>query len=123
MPTYEYRCPECGQYASHFHAFDQSSTPHQCARCHMYPIDKIVSNFSIAAPMQDHFNTAVNKPISSMRTLKAELNRKSEELTERTGIPHNYQPVDLRDKEGLGVTDEGLDSTYARQTATGEREV
>lgn len=26
--------------------------------------------------------------------------------------PVNYQPVDLRDKEALGVTELGLDATY-----------
>jgi len=26
--------------------------------------------------------------------------------------PHSYVPVDLRDREALGVTSEGLDSTY-----------
>ena len=73
--------------------------------------------------MHEHFNHSVGKPISDRRQFAAELRRKSEEMTERTGTPHNYVAVDLGDKTGLNVTDEGMDSTLRRQTETGQREV
>ena len=73
--------------------------------------------------MHEHFNYTVGKVISDKKQFAAELDRKSAEMTERTGTPHNYVPVDLSDKESLRVSDEGMDSTLRRQTETGQREV
>jgi hypothetical protein len=30
-------------------------------------------------------------------------------------MEHNYQPVDLRDKEACGATEEGMDNTYRQE--------
>lgn len=47
--------------------------------------------------MHEHYNPTVGKPISSMNQLKSELSRASDEQSEKTGVTHNYQPVDLRE--------------------------
>ncbi len=45
---------------------------------------------------------------------KSELSRQSDEASERNQFAVNFQPIDHRDAgEHLGVTEEGMDSTYA----------
>lgn len=66
----------------------------------------------IAPVMQAHWNASTGTIVSSPKQFERELKRSSEEATERTGIPHNYVPVDVSDTTALGVTDEGLDATY-----------
>jgi hypothetical protein len=68
--------------------------------------------------MQEHWNHSVGQPIRTMRQFRDALARKSDEMTERTGVPHDYQPVDLSDREALGVTDEGLEETERRRRAS-----
>jgi hypothetical protein len=82
-----------------------------------------VYSFRPGKVTHEHFNHTVGKVISDPKQFKSELARKSAEMTERTGIPHNYVPVDLNDKESLRVSEEGMDSTLRRQTETGQREV
>lgn len=64
---------------------------------------------------------AVGKPVSNSRNFKDELKRQSETQTLRTGIETDYQPVDYRDTDSLGVDQEGLDSTYRRLHNSGEQ--
>lgn len=40
------------------------------------------------------------------------LREQSEIMGERLGMKVDYQPVDMTDREALGVTDEGMDSTH-----------
>lgn len=70
--------------------------------------------------MQPHFNNATGEYVTGERNFKDALKRKSEEMTVRTGMEHNYAPVDLREKDALGVTDEGLDETRKRLHDTGQ---
>lgn len=101
---------------------------------------------NVQPSMQEHFNTTIGKPVSNMNAFKDGLKRASEEATlrpieahadlvraaEEQGIDigdakpreleHNFVPVDMRDKEALGVTDEGLDATRKQQTDSGKRE-
>lgn len=63
--------------------------------------------------MVRRFSFSVLPPLSNPVN-RDQLKMTADRQTERTGIPHNYSPVDLRDKEALGVTSEGLDSTYDR---------
>jgi hypothetical protein len=69
--------------------------------------------------LHEHYNHSVGKPISSHRQYADELKRLSEQQTERTGIPHNYVPVDLSDTRACGVTDEGLEETARRRHDAG----
>lgn len=71
---------------------------------------------AIAPVMQEHYNPSVDGYVSSMREFKDKLKRGSEEYFKRTGIESNFVPAD---KEALGATDEGLDSTNAQRRKMG----
>lgn len=66
----------------------------------------------------EHFNHSVGKPVSSSKQFTQELRRASEEATERTGVPHDYQPVHPSEVQpaGGGV---GLDKTARRHRELG----
>lgn len=116
MPLYEFKCKGCGQIV------------HSTARINEESCDdcggalRRVFSFSFKRPMQPHFNTAVGRDVAGERDLKNEFRRMSDAAEERTGIPHNYQPVDPRDKDTLGVTDEGLGDRFDADVKAGIRE-
>lgn len=83
-------------------------------------IKRMVSSPSIVHGTEPHFNVATNTFIQSDSHYKSELSRLSDEMSERTGANHKYVPVDLREREALGVTDEGLDTTAKRMRDSGE---
>lgn len=121
MPVYEYECPYCGNRDDHFFTFDKSATTVHCPNCRVPMTKRYSVNFQ--RPMPDHWNRTVGAPVSSRRQFEDHLKRQSEEATLRTGIEHNYQPVDLGDRDALGVTEEGLESTRRQQVETGQLEV
>ena len=69
--------------------------------------------------MPDHYNVSAGQHVSGQRELEEVFKRKSDEVTERTGIPHNFKPIDLRDHEALGVTRHGLEEDAARRHDAG----
>lgn len=115
MPIYEFKCRQC------------HTVVHTQARIWSEPCDcggeiKRVFGFAFKRPMPEHFNTAVGHEVGSERALRNELRVLSDQASARTGIPHNFVPVDPRDKETLGVTEEGLDSTFDAEVKSGKRE-
>lgn len=54
-----------------------------------------------------HVNNATGRPTSSMSQFRDDLKRKSEEASVTTGIFHDYQPVDVTEREACGATAEG----------------
>lgn len=110
MPMYEYECPIHGRFLDTNGPMDKIMCRLGCERrpC------KRVWGFNYKPPMQEHFNTSVGKTISNPQQFKDELAKASDAATERTGVPHNYQPIDPQEKEALGATDEGLDATRRR---------
>lgn len=114
MPVYEFRCPHNPSF------IDTDRTPPMCDECCL-PMKRVWS-FSFHRPMPDHFNASTGTYVRNERQFRDELKKMSDEATERTGIPHNYVPVDPMDKEALGVTDEGLDTTYDAEVRAGKRE-
>lgn len=56
--------------------------------------------------MPEHFNHSVGRYVSNESDFSDALKQKSEEATEKTGIPHNFAPVDLTDTATLGVTED-----------------
>jgi len=64
--------------------------------------------FGFTMPLADGFSPATGTYVSGNRNLREQFKIASEQATERTGIPHNFQPVDMRDTETLGITEEGL---------------
>ena len=69
--------------------------------------------------MQEHWNPTTGSYVKNERHFVDELKRSSEEMSHKTGMEHNYQPVDLRDMAACGVTDEGLEHTKKVRRDTG----
>lgn len=76
-----------------------------------------VFSFSTRRSMPEHYNQSAGTYVSSERQLRDAFKAQSEAATIRTGLEHNFVPVDPRDKERLGVTSEGLRETYDRRKA------
>lgn len=68
-------------------------------------------SFSFRRSLAPHFNQSTGNYVSNERDFADQLKRKSEEATLRTGMEHNYVPVDVTDAKALGVTDDGLEVT------------
>jgi DNA-directed RNA polymerase subunit RPC12/RpoP len=112
MIVYDYLCGGCDEHFTDvtFAPIGETHPYERCPYCNSRLL-RGVANVTLGPIMQEHFNAAVNKPISSNRQFVDELKRKSEEMSARTGMEHRFVPVDMGDQKGLGVTDEGLDAT------------
>jgi hypothetical protein len=64
--------------------------------------------FRITAPFQDHYNTTVGAHVTNKRDFADKLKVAAAEQTKRTGIFHDYVPVDAGDREAFGITDDHL---------------
>src|SRR5690606_31265645 len=99
MPFYEYRHPD-----------NPRKTVLSEQRGDRLMVDGIdykrVWSFQITKVMHHHLNPSTGTVVSSRQQFRDELKRLSEEHTERTGIPHNYEEIDLSDKDAVGVTGE-----------------
>lgn len=103
MILYTYRCTACGrEFSSSLRADCLNS---ECCSSK----GQRVWGFGMASIMHEHMNQSLGRPVSSMRQFKDGLKQKSEEATARTGVEHNFQPVDITDRKSLGVTDEGIE--------------
>jgi predicted nucleic acid-binding Zn ribbon protein len=115
---YSYECQECGNEAidTEFHPIGH---PHsrKCEACGGVLRRSVC--FSIKRGMREHFNPTVGSYVSGERQFKDGLKRASESASIQTGTEHDYQPVDLRDMDALGVTDEGLEHTRKVRRDTG----
>jgi hypothetical protein len=73
-----------------------------------------VWSFNHSRTVPEHFNNSVGEFVTNKRQFYDGLKRQSEASSIRTGIEHDFQPVDptdMRDASAHGVTEEGLDST------------
>jgi hypothetical protein len=73
------------------------------------------------ADLPTHHNVTVGQVVHNRREFRDALARKSDAVSERLGIAHDFQEVDRRDTETLGVTGEGLDSTARVHRARGRK--
>lgn len=121
MPTYQYRCDTegCGAIADVKDSleprlrieWEDGKIAHYVEGDHCGTMRRIYS-FSYITPMPEHYNMSVGKVVSSNRQFRNELRRSSEELEERTGIPHSLVPVDPADMKDFQVDDSGLKETH-----------
>lgn len=125
MPIYEFKCTRCHQRYETPNRDEKASCGVTLTGYDLSDPDdlqpyrpicagtlKRVFSFSIGRSMPEHFNNSTGTYVTNKTQLADDFKRLSEAATERTGIPHNFVPVDPQDKETLGVTDEGLDSTH-----------
>lgn len=108
MPLYGYRCRLCGHELDAFFARDDKpGTMGACPNCSRGELRPVFS-LHIAPVMQAHYNPAVDGEVTGMRDFKDKLKRASEQHSLRTGLDCSFVPAE---RESLGATDEGLEST------------
>jgi len=116
--VYEYACTTCGP-----HRTDQRADNIQCPSCGGRA--RRVWGFTYRPGFQAGYNPSVGRYVSSGADLRSAFSAASDKASAPTTLydvegnrydidrpPVNFQPVDLRDKERLGVTEEGLPATY-----------
>lgn len=126
MQHYEYECPSHGTFLDPVRADSVFCADITCTN-----MAQRRWGFSYR-PFPTHYNPSVGMTINSPSQLRSELSRQSDiasspsTVYDADGSPHvverpptNFQPVDIRDRETLGVTNEGLDSTYNALRAQG----
>lgn len=106
MPLYEFKCRKCGLKSSTLNHDEQPI----CQLC-SNPMGRDYS-FFVKTPFQPHYNTAVGQYVRTQAEFESHLSRLSDAQTERTGILHNYQPVEIGDRDAYGATEEGMDDYY-----------
>ena len=124
MPTYEYRC-ECR--VKHITCDPDDSTKQLYDSKQMFcescaAVFRRRFGFSTPAMMHEHYNPALGRTVSSRREMREAAKMASERATERTGIFHDYQPVDLRDPSVAPDSDDGLQSQHDRAVEEGRKE-
>jgi hypothetical protein len=82
-------------------------------------------SLSIHRPMHDHYNNTTGTMIGSDRQFREELKRQSEAATIKTGIEHNFEPIDRAElKKNVVASDgAGLESTNRERVKNGQRAV
>lgn len=117
MPAYQYRCRHCGAVQDLIQPVSTSRPPH--LRCRCGEDARRVFGFSIAPLMEGHYNPTVGRYVSGKRDFNAALRTASSKATDSTGIVHDFQPVDLRDKTHHNITDEGMKATHDAKVRAG----
>jgi hypothetical protein len=103
MKLYQFICPTCRRISVEGNL---DRTPY-CDLCQIEMGRKY--SFSVGKSMHEHFNHSVGQYISNKRNFTDALKRKSEEMWEKNGIETRYTPVDITERESLGVTDANED--------------
>lgn len=118
MPLYEYLCRTCDveleTYASIISGPPSTVTCVECGQ----PTSTRVYNIAVerVSSFQPHFNKSVGRYVRTMSEFKSFLQRSSEHMEERTGVPHNYTPVDPADGVAAhSIGGEGLEATRRRR--------
>lgn len=119
MPVYEYVCRvdgwrldvvlEIDEYGNS--PYRDRDSPERCCRECGSPTARLFS-FSERNDTPAHYNQSAGEFVTGARSLRESFKRQSEIASERTGMPHNFVVVDPRDKDQLGITDDGLAATY-----------
>lgn len=114
MPTYEYRCDDCGAERSvtmTIAKYDEIRVDIlDCRECSYY-MHRVYHPLPHTMPVEGHYNLSTGSYVSSDRDLREQLKAASDVATARTGIEHDYRPTDYRDKDRFKVDAEGLDAT------------
>jgi putative FmdB family regulatory protein len=112
MAEYQYRCNSCRRLFATQTRADATTCP-DCAG----PATRKFG-FYVASSLKEHWNQAVGQYVSNSHDMSEALKRKSEEMSVRTGIDHDYQyvsPAEMADPSAHGASQENLDETYRRQ--------
>ena len=110
---YSYFCTICGNedMDTHFARIGDVG-PQPCVVCGS--VMRRGCSFSFHRSMPEHFNNSIGQYVSTRQGFEDELKKKSEEASLRTGMDHNYVPIDVTEMKACGATDEGLEETHRR---------
>ncbi len=123
MPTYEYRCKECGRKLSiHRPVEDRDCLP-LCVGHTEHPYRMVRTfSFQMAPVFQERYEPSLGVTVSSNRALMDEAKRLSAAQSEITGLDCDIQPVALSDTKALGVDGSRLEESEKRAVDSGQRE-
>lgn len=103
---YSYLCDRCGHEnisstrlpigGKLFQPCDNCGHPHQT---------RAICRLNTTLSLPEHFNTSTGKYVTNRRDFADQLKYKSDEMSDRTGMDHNYVPVDPHDAKAVGVDD------------------
>lgn len=119
MTIFGYKCPKCKQTYTSSERADRID--HIC-RCGHTPLHRDFSGISIAPAMQEHWNTTLNRPISSMQQFKDGLKIEGERLSAYTQVEQRLEVLDPEQAK-VGVTDEGLEATNRKRVGQGQKAI
>ena len=106
MPQYDYRCRDCNSPSSLITSianFTEKGGLKVCPSCLGENLGRVYDVPLIQMPMIGHYNPTVGGYVHGKRDLTEQLHIASEQATARTGIPHDFKPIDMRDTDALGV--------------------
>lgn len=118
MPTYTYRCLNCGAQGDAMRAISQRNDVLDCGDCGE-PMQRIIGrvNFARSSVKTDyHISPITGKPARHMRDVEQQLHQQNEETGSHLVLS------DPTDPAAHGVTDEGMQETHDQQVATGTKE-
>lgn len=116
MPLYEFRCRQCGH--TRVKADSSAASIPMCPTCDAQSWGRVFS-FSTTRMVHDHYNLTLGRGVSGERDFKEGLKQKSDEMSQRLGMSVDYKPVDLNDRQALGVSDEGLKKPTGKMISHG----
>lgn len=90
-PVYEFESP-CGAMLSTCRPMTANTQTKTCPCCDL-EARRVYGSFSFRR-FQEHFNPAVGKVVSSEKEFRDDLKKASEEATRKTGIVHNFVPME-----------------------------
>lgn len=129
MATYEYRCEIHGGFLTQ-HPLGEAPEVDVCSMCEdegrFAEWPRVFSVGAIMRPMHEHWNPTTGQPVSSMKQFRDQLKQKSEEAEARTGIPTNFEPMDMTPAEYAKTLDDGgetgLRDTHDGMVKRGEKD-
>lgn len=113
MAKYDFKCPNCEEIYTDLLMGVNEEHEYECPNCGDWCI-KYFGNISvrISGGLPAHFNPALGQEVTGWRDMEEKAKKLSDEQSKEQGMEVRYKPVDLRDKERFGVTDQGLKETY-----------
>lgn len=113
MTINRFICKRCGYIKDTEGVVGQSPVyPDKCPACGDGEWRRDYRSVGLVNPMMEHWNNTTGTVVSDMKGFKNDLKRRSDEATMRTGIEHNYEPIDyadvaqvVRDSDGKGLED------------------
>jgi putative FmdB family regulatory protein len=129
MPLYEYRCPDCNSRSVSETRADRLDG--MCPRCGPRT-HRRVFGFNHKPGMEQHWNTTVGQPISSMTQFNDALKQASEaaareqivytadgEPVRIPGVESNFQPLEWGDHAAFGATGDGIAESNSKRSKAG----